>query len=147
MAKMNVGKSIAGGVLAGIVLAGFDFASYNLLLPSEWQTVAQLHNIDPALMGGTSALVTMIGVDLVLGQLLVLIYASIRPRFGRGMGTAAIASLMLFLPEALFFATFGGWFVTWDLYFRQTAVLLVSTIAAGLAGGWIYAEEGDDLIE
>jgi len=147
MANVNVGKSIAGGVLAGIVLAGFDFATSNFLLASEWQGVAQLHNINPALMGGTSALVTTLVADVLLGQLLVLLYASIRPRFGRCAGTAAIAALMLFLPQALFFATFGGWFVSWDLYFRQMAVLLVSTMAAGLAGAWIYAEEGDAEID
>ena len=139
--RIDVGKSVAGGVLAGIVLAGFDFVSNNFLLAEAWQNVAQRHNIDPALMGGGSALATMIVADLLLGQVLVLTYGAIRPRFGPGAGTAAIAAFLIFLSEALLLASLSGWFISWDLYFRQAVVLLVSTLAAGLAGAWVYAEE------
>ncbi len=144
MSHINAGKVVAGGILAGVVLTGFDFASSNYLLANEWQNVAHLRNIDPALMGGTAALVTMLLVDFVIGQVLVLTYAAIRPRFGAGPGTAAIASFLIFLPQALLLATFGGWFLSGDLYFRQTAVMLVSVLAAGFAGGWVYAEEEEE---
>ena len=144
MSKINAGKAVAGGILAGVVLTGFDFASSNYLLANDWQNVAHLRNIDPTLMGGTAALVTMLLVDFVIGQVLVLTYAAIRPRFGAGPGTAAIASFLIFLPQALLLATFGGWFLSWDLYFRQAAVMLVSILAAGFAGGWVYAEEEEE---
>jgi hypothetical protein len=144
MSHINSGKVVAGGILAGIVLAGFDFVSSNFLLANEWQDVAHLRNIDPALMGGTTALVTMLLVDFVLGQALVLTYAAIRPRFGAGPGTGAIASFFVFLPQALLLATLGGWFLPWDLYFRQATVMLVSLLAAGFAGGWVYAEVEED---
>src|SRR5947207_1165969 len=106
MAKIEPSKVIAGGLLAGVVLAGFDFVSNNYLLANDWQTVAHLRNVDPELMGGTSALITILAADFVLGQVLVLIYASIRPRYGPGPGTGAIASLMVFLPTALLLMTF-----------------------------------------
>jgi hypothetical protein len=141
MAHLNPGKVVAGGILAGVVLSGFDFASSTYLLANEWQEVAHFRNIDPALMGGTAALLTMLVADFVLGQLLVLTYAAIRPRFGPGAGTGVIASFIVFLPQTLLLATFGGWFISWDLYFRQSVVMLVSMIAAGFAGGWVYAEE------
>ena len=143
MARINTGKAIAGGILAGIILSGFDFATNNFLLAEEWQNVARLRNIDPALMGATSVLITTIVVDLVLGQLIVGTYAAIRPRFGPGGGTAAIAAFIVFLPQALLLATFTGWFVPTPLYIRQGTVMLVSFIAAGLAGAWVYAEEDE----
>jgi hypothetical protein len=139
MTRIPPGKVLAGGILAGVVLSGFDFVSSNYLLANEWQEVAHLRNIDPASMGGTAALVTMLLVDFALGQVLVLTYAAIRPRFGPGTG--AIASFLIFLPQALLLATFGGWFLSWDLYFRQATVMFVSVLAAGFAGGWVYAEE------
>ena len=80
----------------------------------------------------------------MIGQALVLTYAAIRPRFGAGPGTAAIASFLIFLPQALLLATFGGWFLPWDLYFRQATVMLVSMLAAGFAGGWVYAEAEEE---
>jgi hypothetical protein len=141
MGRINVGKVVAGGILAWVILAGFDYATSNYLLALDWQDVARLRNIDMSAMGSSSALVTLIVVDAILGQLLVLVYAAIRPRFGPGPATAAIASFMVLLPEVLMFATFGGIFIGWDLFFRQSAVMLVSTIAAGIAGAWVYAEE------
>src|SRR3954469_19404396 len=114
MAHINASKSVAGGILAGLVLAAFDFASNNFLLAAEWQNVAQRHNLDPALMGGTAALVTMVLVDMALGQLIALSYVGILPRFGGGAGTAIIAGSLVFAPQALLLATFAGWFVSWE---------------------------------
>ena len=88
MAQIRASKVVAGGVLAGLVLAAFDFATNNFLLAAEWQNVAQRHNFDPALMGGNGALVTMVIVDMALGQLIAGAYAGIRAQFGAGLGTA-----------------------------------------------------------
>jgi hypothetical protein len=139
--RIASGKVVAGGVLAAVVLAAFDFATSNFLLADEWQVVAQRHSIDPDLMGGTGALATMLVVDLVLGLLLVLVYAAIRPRFGPGPVTGAIASFFVFVPSAGLLATFAGWLLPWDLYIRQSIVVLVAMLGAGFAGAWVYAEE------
>jgi hypothetical protein len=143
MAEINTTKLVAGGILAGLVLAGFDFASNNFLLAAEWQTVAQRHNLDPALMSGTSALVTMLVVDMVLGQLIALAYAGLLARFGGGAGTAIIAGSLIFAPQALLLTTFAGWFLSWEFLFRLVVVMLVANLGAGLAGAWIYGSEED----
>jgi hypothetical protein len=143
--KINAGKVLAGGILAGVILSGFDFVINNYILASDWQNVAHLRNVDLEVMGGTGALVLMLVVDFVLGQVLVATYAAIRPRFGPGAGTASIAAFLLFLPVALQLATFGGVFISWQLYVRQSALLLAAMIVAAVAGAWIYAEEGDSL--
>ena len=141
MSKISIGKVVPGGILAGVVMSGLDYATNNFVLAADWRNVAQMRNIDLSVMGGTSALVTMAVVDFLLGQLLVVTYAAIRPRFGPGAGTAAIASFIIFLPAALILATFGGIFISWDLYIRQSALMLVSVIAGGLAGAWVYSED------
>ena len=144
MSTINTGKVVAGGILAGVVISGFDFVTNNYILASDWRSMAQMRNIDLTLMGGTGALVTMLVVDFLLGQLLVVTYAAIRPRFGPGAGTAAIAAFIIFLPEALLLATFGGIVISWDLYLRQSALMLVSMLVAGLAGAWVYSEDEDE---
>jgi hypothetical protein len=141
MTRLKVSKVVAGGLLAGVVLAAFDFASNNFLLAAEWQNLAQLHNFDTALMGGTPALITMVVVDLALGQLIALAYAGIRGGFGPGTGTALIAAALIFVPQALLLATFAGWFLSWDFLFRLLVVMMVANLAAGLAGVWIYGDE------
>jgi hypothetical protein len=141
MAQINATKVLAGGILAGLVLAAFDFASNNFLLAAEWQNLAQRHNLDPALMGSTAALVTMILVDMALGQLIAVAYAGILPRFGGGAGTAIIAGALIFAPQALLLATFAGWFVPWEFLFRLVVVMLVANLGAGLAGAWIYGAD------
>ncbi len=145
MSKINVGKIVPGGILAGLLMTGIDYVVNNYILAGDWRNTAQMHNIDLGIMGGTAALVTMVLVDFVLGQVLVLTYAAIRPRFGPGTGTAAIAAFLVFLPEALVLATFAGIIISWDLYIRQAALMLVSVIAGGLAGAWVYSEEEGDL--
>ena len=141
MAKINVSKVLVGGLVAGVILSGLDFVTSNYILATDWQNMAQLRNIDLSLMGGPGALATMIVVDLLLGQLVLVTYAAIRPRFGPGPGTASIASFLMFLPEALVLATFGGLMISWDLFFRQTALRLVAILAAGLTGARMYSEE------
>ena len=141
MSKINIGKAAAGGVLAGVILSVLDFVINNYILAGDWQNVAHLHNIDLTVMGGTSALIVMLVVDFILGQVLVVTYAAIRPRFGPGAGTAAVAAFLIFLPVALQLATFAGLFISWELYIRQAALLLVAMIVAAVAGAWVYSEE------
>jgi hypothetical protein len=140
---MNVGKVVAGGILAGIVLYAFDFLANTFFFVNDWQLLSQRHNFNSALMGGTSVMVTYIAIDVILGLLIALTYASIRPRFGPGPGTGAIASFLVFLPYILMLAGFVGWFIPWDLLIRQGSVSLVAMLAAGLAAAWVYAEDGD----
>ena len=112
MGKINAGKALAGGILAAVILSGLDFVINNYILAGDWQNVARLRNIDLTTMGGTSALVLMLVVDFILGQVLVLTYAAIRPRFGPGPGTASIAAFLIFLPVGLELATFAGVFIS-----------------------------------
>jgi len=144
MSRIPISKVLTGGVLAGLVLCALDYLVQNYVLATDWENAAHLRNVDLYQMGGPSALILMCVIDVVLGQVLVLTYAAIRPRFGPGAGTATIAGFLMFVPLALSLATFGGVFISWELYVRQTALTLVATILAALAGAWIYGKEDGD---
>lgn len=132
---------LLGGVAAGLVLAAASYASDQFIMAKDWQTVAQLRNIDVLDMGSMSATILSVVVNFLLGFLIVFVYAAIRPRFGPGPGTASIAAFIVFLASALVMATMAGIFFSRDLYIRSEAVTLVAMLAAGLAGGWVYGEE------
>ena len=132
---------LLGGVAAGLVLAAAVYASDQFIMAKDWQTVAQLRNIDVLDMGSMSATILSVVVNFLLGFLIVFVYAAIRPRFGPGPGTASIAAFIVFLASALVMATMAGIFFSRDLYIRTEAVTLVSMLAAGLAGGWVYGED------
>lgn len=139
--RINTGKMLLGGVAAGLVLAAASYASDQFIMAKDWQMVAQLRNIDVLDMGSMSATILSVVVNVLLGFLIVFVYAAIRPRFGPGPGTASIAAFVVFLASALVMATMAGIFFSRDLYIRSEAVTLVAMLAAGLAGGWVYGEE------
>src|SRR5262245_58545650 len=139
--RINTSKMLLGGVAAGLVLAAASYVSDQFIMAKDWQSVAQLRNIDILEMGGQSALILSIVTNLLLGFLIVFVYAGIRPGFGPGPGTALIAAFTIFLASALVMATMAGIFFSRDLYIRSEAITLVAMLGAGLAGGWVYGEE------
>jgi hypothetical protein len=142
-AGVNLGKLVAGGVLAGIVMNICDYVSNNFVLVTDWEHIARIRNVDIADMSSSTALVTYIVVDLLLGFLVVWTYAAIRPRLGRGPGTAVIAGFMVFAAQALLMASYAVSFLTWDVFIRGGLLMLVTALAGALSGAWVYGEEGD----
>lgn len=144
MSSINVGRVVIAGVAAGAVLTACDFVVNNFILNEAWERVQQARNVEVAVAGGTGELVKFIAIDLLIGFLIAWVYAAIRPRLGPGPGTAAIASLVVFAVGALNVATFAGWMFSWDLFMKSSFFGLISMLAAGWAGGWVYSEEEDD---
>ena len=140
MTSVNTGRVILGGLVAGAVINIGDYLINNLLLAEAWQRLAQGHNIDQTVMGGTAAFATFVTIDFLLGVLLVWFYAAIRPRYGPGPSTAVIAAFGVFSAYILMLATFGGWFISWDLFIKMAGLLLVTFVAAGLVGALLYSE-------
>jgi hypothetical protein len=140
MRPINIGKLALGGLIAGVIIALCDFAANNFLLADAWERLGQVHNVEQSLMQGDTAFATFLVVDFVLGFVIVTIYAGIRPRFGPGPSTAVTAGFLVFLIATGILATFGGWFIPWDLFLKMSGLALVTYIAAALAGGYLYSE-------
>jgi hypothetical protein len=143
VSKISAGKLVAGGILAGVVMNICDYVANNFILAADWEHIARIRNVDMADMASTTALVTAIVGDFVLGFLVVWTYAAIRPRLGRGATTALIAGFMVWLSEVLLMVSYAATLFTWDVVFRSGLLLLVTALAGALAGGWVYAEDDD----
>ena len=78
---------------------------------------------------------------LLYGLLIVWTYAAVRPRLGPGPGTAVISAFAVFLATGLIYVSFGDWFLSWNMVIRVSVMALVSMLAGGLAGAYLYQEE------
>jgi hypothetical protein len=137
---MNTGRIVLGGLLAGLVMNVIEAVTNTVLLGKQWSAETARLGIDMAKVGASSA-VGWIVTDFLTGILLLWLYASIRPRFGAGPGTALLAAFAMWLITRL-------WFASWafnGLYSVQLIALcslggLVATLLGGLAGGAVYKE-------
>ena len=137
--NINFGRVLLGGLVAGVILNVGEFVLNEKVLGAEMKEFFTKHNFhEPA----PSFIAIAIALTFVLGIVIVLGYAAIRPRFGAGPKTAIIAAL---------FAWFGIYFYTGviqGMLFGTTigtAVIilvwgLVEYILGAIAGAWLYKE-------
>jgi hypothetical protein len=143
MASINTGKVVAGGLLAGVVANAVDFVTNNYVLAPDWQAWATAHNIDPAVLTSGSVAGTWIVLDFVFGLMLVWTYAAMRPRFGPGIRTALLASLVIYLaPTLVLFGFTMMNMMSMAMFVKGSCAAIVSTFGGGVAGASIYKEEG-----
>ena len=143
MQKINLARVLGGGVVAGLTLTFVADTAMGLSLSiGVWWLSAIM---DP--IGNWTVTLQYGGINIVLGIVLVWLYAAIRPRFGSGVKTAVVAGvaawIMGFLipvlwipgPETGSLAVIG-----WPLGY--VASLFGMTVAA-LSGAWVYHEDGE----
>jgi hypothetical protein len=132
---INAQKVIVGGIAAGIVMNVLGFLGQGMLLGARMN--AEMDAVVPGLsqrmMTGATIAVNVI-TQLVIGVLLVWLYAAMRPRFGPGFKTAAYAALVIWLCGLLFYS---GWYLVF-----VSLVALVTLLAGAYVGGMLYKEEG-----
>lgn len=139
---INTGKVIVGGIAAGVVLAALDFLINGVLMAE--QNMAALNALNPLLAetaDSASTAVAFIVIDLLFGLLLVWTYAALRPRFGPGPKTAALAGVQIWLVSLLMYvgmAFMGMW--PWSYVAIGALAFLAVIVIAALVGGKIYQE-------
>jgi hypothetical protein len=103
---------------------------------------AVVPGLSQRMMTGASIAINVL-TQLVIGVLLVWLYAAMRPRFGPGFKTAAYAALVIWLCGLLFYS---GWYLTGMMlastYVFVSLVALVTLLAGAYVGGMLYKEEG-----
>ncbi|MGH9557495.1 MAG: hypothetical protein ACRD2Y_16920 [Terriglobales bacterium] len=139
MPKINARRVLLGGLVAGVFsnLSGILMAHF--VFAEEARALAQRMNVE--LGPGTGLLHLTTRFAVMIG--LVWLYAAIRPRFGPGPRTAALAGLAVWL------FTFGFSFLTHLPYgfysLRTLAILpvwsLVEMQVAAQIGAYLYREE------
>jgi hypothetical protein len=137
MGKINWGRVVLGGLVAGLVwtllslvvtvLVGSDFAA---AVPGNRLAVP------------SSGLVAFLFiVNLVEGIWAIWLYAAIRPRYGAGPKTAAVAGFSWWVISSLVDATWGSFgFVPAKALLPLMAASLPAIIVAAVVGAWLYKE-------
>src|SRR5712664_924757 len=91
MSNMNTGRVVLGGLLAGLVLNIGEFVLNEVVLGSQMRVWFAEHRFkEPT----GSFIAIAVVLTFVLGIVIVLTYALIRPRLGPGVKTAIIAGLL-----------------------------------------------------
>ncbi|CAN5663913.1 hypothetical protein BH23GEM1_BH23GEM1_02230 [soil metagenome] len=134
MGNIDYSKVLIGGLVAGIVFFALDFLGY-MIMGMDMDAWLARHSLHEPPMW------VFIVMDILYGMLIVWLYAAIRPRFGPGPKTAAIAAAFTWLFFALTY--FGlhmmGLFTQGD-YMMMAAWGFVMALGAAMAGAWVYKE-------
>jgi len=139
---INTRKVVGGGLAGGVVLAVLDLVANGVLFAD--QNTAALNALNPDLAANTQSAamaVVFVILDLLFGILLVWTYAAMRPRFGPGVKTAALAGLQVWGVVVLMYLgmTFMGMW-TWGYMMTGALVFLVCMLVASFIGGMLYKE-------
>ena len=141
MGRINWARVFIGGLLAGIVMFALGYVFYGLWLSKEFGAAMQALGRPPmAETVGTRVFILV--MSLVSGIIAVWFYAAIRPRFGPGPKTAALAGFWVWVIGGLLPTI---WYASLDLFPRAYMVKdagagLVLWVVATLVGAWAYKE-------
>jgi hypothetical protein len=140
MNKINLGRVVLGGLLAGVVLNAFEILFNVVLFGKQMEAELNRLHVPPV----DSAFIVMATVlTFVLGIVIVMIYALIRPRLGPGPKAAVVAALIAWF--GIYF--YAGMFNMMIFHFPLNLTLIgfvwgiVEYVVAALAGGWVYKED------
>ena len=146
MGKINWGRVVLGGMLAGVVLIVLATVSTALFVGREGLNRA-MHALRPS-TSGIGAPIFFLSVFLVLGILMTWWYAAMRPLFGPGLKTAAIAGLAVWVT-VVWLGVVG--FALKGVAMGQPyplpsgpmlpMVYLLIMVTSTISGAWIYKEQ------
>lgn len=139
MGNINFGRVILGGLVAGLVLNIGEFVLNEVIFKKEIEEmVKRLHVPVP----GGSFIAIAVTITFILGIVIVLTYAMIRPRFGPGPKTAIFAALIswfcIYVYSGILNSVIFG--LAPSLLIIGMAWGLVEYILSALAGAWLYKE-------
>ena len=139
MGKINFGRVLLGGLVAGLILNIGEFVLNTIVLQQQHHEFLKRCGFPEP---GTKFLVIVVTITFVLGIVIVLGYAAIRPRFGAGPKTAIIAGLFAWFGVVVFgniiFAALG--MAPANLMAMVIGWELVEYLLATLVGAALYKE-------
>src|SRR5437667_8684678 len=137
--KINFGRALLGGLVAGAILNIGEFLLNGKVLAAQMGEFFKRCGFP---MPGNSFLVVAVVITFVLGIVMILGYAAIRPRFGPGPKTAIIAGLFAWFGVVVYgniIATALGMVPT-NVFAIVLGWELVEYLLAALIGAALYKE-------
>lgn len=140
---MTTGNFIWSGLRASITVIVLDVLLNSVIFAAEEQAAIASLASDPAMLDSPVTLAVILGVDIVIGFLLVWTYVAIRPRFGSGPRTALVAAIQIWLVSILPWTilTYLG-ALPWSFWGLQLPLTLMTYAIGALIGGKWYRGEG-----
>src|ERR1041384_3811829 len=139
MGKINFGRATIGGLVTGVILNVGEWVLNGVILHDEMQTFFTRCGFPQP---GGNFIAIAVGITFILGIVMILGYAAIRPRFGPGPKTAIITALFAWFGVYLYqnVIGFGLGMVPAKLVVIALAWGLVEYILATLVGAALYTE-------
>ncbi|MDT5052121.1 MAG: hypothetical protein QOF66_487 [Mycobacterium sp.] len=139
---INTQKVVVGGIVAGVVMTVIGFISNMFILGARMK--AESDAFKPGLadqMMQSSAIITNIVMNLILGIALVWTYAAIRPRFGPGLKTAMYVAVLFWILAGIFYSGYMHMgMMSAGLWWSFAFVGLVNFLLSAWAGAKLYSE-------
>ena len=139
MGNINLGRVVLGGLLAGLVLNIGEFLLNDFVLGTQMKEFMTRHNFAEP---GTNFIIIAVGLTFVMGIVLILGYAFIRPRLGPGVKTAIIAGLFVWFGVYCYSGIINGVIFGVPMSTMVMVIVwgLVEYAVAAVAGAWLYTE-------
>lgn len=136
---MNFGRALLGGLVAGVILNIGEVLLNEVVLSAHLKEFMATHNFREP---GGAFVAVAVSLTLLLGIVMVVGYASIRPRFGPGPKTAIIAALFAWFGVYFYCGLING--LLFGIPIGSILMVLgwglVEFILASLAGAALYKE-------
>ena len=138
MGNINMGRVILGGLVAGLVINIGEFLLNGMVLADQMKSFMTQHNFTEP----KNFIAIAVALTFVLGIVIVLGYACIRPRFGPGVKTAIIAGLLAWFGIYFYSGIING--VLFGIPMNTMIMVivwgLVEFCLGAIAGAWLYKE-------
>lgn len=138
MGNINMGRVILGGLVAGLVINIGEFLLNGMVLADQMKTFMSQHNFTEP----KNFIAIAVALTFVLGIVIVLGYACIRPRLGPGVKTAIIAGLFAWFGIYFYSGIING--VLFGIPMNTMIMVivwgLVEFCLGAIAGAWLYKE-------
>ena len=138
MGNINMARVILGGLVAGLVINIGEFLLNGMVLADQMKTFMTQHNFTEP----KNFIAIAVALTFVLGIVIVLGYACIRPRFGPGVKTAIIAGLFAWFGIYFYSGIINGVLLGIPMNTMIMVIVwgLVEFCLGAIAGAWLYKE-------
>ena len=138
MGNINMARVILGGLVAGLVINIGEFLLNGMVLAAQMKNFMTQHNFTEP----KNFIAIAVALTFVLGIVIVLGYACIRPRLGPGVKTAIIAGLFAWFGIYFYSGIING--VLFGIPMNTMIMVivwgLVEFCLGAIAGAWLYKE-------
>lgn len=142
MGKVNWGRVFLGGLVAGIVINLGEFLFHTVVFKTQMEEATRAMGKDPAAMNTGTAMTVWILLGFLTGIGAVWTYAAIRPRYGAGAKTGAVAGVGVWYLAVVLssIAMMNMGFFPQNILVTGLIWGLVEYIVATIAGAYFYKE-------